>query len=100
MSNTNLKYSIITYSAQYSIEPSFIQDLHNRGLIALSQQEKEFFILEEDLEKLDHFTRLHCDFEINAAGIEVVEDLLSRIEDLKTQMRLLESKVSLVRDLD
>lgn len=99
MSNT-IQYSIVAYSAQYSIEPNFIKDLHERGLIELQKEAEELFIVEDQLEKMEHFTRLHCDFDINAAGIEVVEDLLSRIEILQEKMRILESKVSLVRDFD
>lgn len=100
MQNHHIQYSITTYSSQYNVHPSFIQELYERGLIELQKEKEEFYIVEDQLSQLDHFTRLHCDFEINAAGIEVVEELLSKISDLQEKMRLLESKVSLLRDLD
>ncbi len=100
MPNNHIQYSITTYSSQYDIKPSFIHDLYERGLIELQKEKEDFYIIEDQLAQLDHFTRLHCDFDINAAGIEVVEELLSRITQLQDKMRLLESKVSLLRDLD
>lgn len=100
MQNSHILYSITTYSTHYNIEPSFIHELFERGLIELRKEKEEYYILEEQLSQLDHFTRLHNDFQINAAGIEVVEELLFKIEELRDKMRLLESKVSLLRDLD
>ncbi|WP_447641086.1 MULTISPECIES: chaperone modulator CbpM [Chitinophagaceae] len=100
MQSNHIQFSITTYSSQYNIKPSFIQELYERGLIELKKEKEEYYVIEEQLAQLDHFTRLHCDFDINAAGIEVVEELLSKIEELKAKMRVLEAKVSLLRELD
>lgn len=99
MNNTHIQYSIVTFSSQFHIQPSFVYELHNRGLIELQKEADEFYILEDQLDKLEHLTRLHCDFDINAAGLEVVEDLLSKMEEMQEKMRFLESKVSLLRDI-
>jgi|GEM_PF-1429789 len=100
MPNEPIQYAITAYAVQYNIDASFIRELHERGLIQLEKQQEEFYVVEEQLPQLDHFTRLHCDFEINAAGIEVVEELLSKIEYLQSQVRLLRSKATLLKDLD
>ncbi len=95
-----IQYSVTTYSSRYNIKPSFIQELYEMGLIELQKEKEEYYIIEDQLAQLDRFARLHRDLNINAAGMEVVEELLSRISDLKEKMRILESKVSLLRDID
>ncbi|MFT4204614.1 MAG: chaperone modulator CbpM [Chitinophagaceae bacterium] len=100
MQKNHVLYSVTTYSSQYNIPLSFVQELYDRGLIDLQKEAEEYYIFEDQLPQLEHFTRLHCDFDINVAGIEVVEDLLSRINELREQTRLLKSKVSLLRELN
>lgn len=98
MNEKHIGYSITTFSDHYNIQISFVQELSDLGLIELGEKNGDQFVNEDQLPLLEHFIRLHQDFHINAAGIDVVEDLLGRINELQDKIRLLESKASLLKD--
>jgi len=70
----------------HNIEYSFISSLEDSGLIRVSSIEQSTYIPTDELQKLEKFVRLHYDLDINVEGIETINHLLERIEELQKQI--------------
>ena len=85
--------------AHYNVELSFISALGEYGLLEIISTEENGFIDANELRKLEQYTRLHYDLDVNFEGIEAINHLLQRIRNmqeeiinLKNRLRLYESK--------
>ena len=77
------------FCLHHNIEYSFIGTLHNSGLINVTSIKRSSFIHTDELHKLEKFVRLHYDLDINVEGIETINHLLDKIEDMQREiMRL------------
>jgi hypothetical protein len=52
----------------------------------------------EDLPIFERFTNWHYDLEINLPGLEVIHEMLKKMEDLKQKNRELMGKLSAISD--
>ncbi|WP_373521744.1 chaperone modulator CbpM [Aquiflexum sp.] len=78
------KYITITTFCQYhGIESSLIFSFRELGLIEIIEDDPEPYLEEETLGQLERMVRLYKDFELNPQGIEVVIDLLEKVEKLQ-----------------
>ena len=82
----------------HNIEYSFISSLEHSGLISVTSVEQSTYIPAEELQKLEKFVRLHYDLDINIAGIETINYLLERIEEMQRKILQLKS-VAVINDL-
>jgi len=63
------------------------------------QTENEIrYLMYEDLPVFERFTNLHYDLEINLPGLEVIHDMLQKMEYLKQKNRELINKLSAISD--
>lgn len=81
--------SVTQCCTYYNIEISFVQQLDEYGLIRLSRSDNDAFIAYEQLADLERYMRLHYELEINMAGIEAITYLLSRVQDLQSELNRL-----------
>lgn len=79
----------------YPIEDSFVWELHYNKMITIISINKEHFIHENDLNKLEKIIRIYLDLDINIEGIDVVFNLLKEIEELKEKLKKLENKLTI-----
>lgn len=77
----------------HQVEFSFVQTLHDAGLIELTIRNGAFFLPEEQLSALEKFTRWHYDLRINTEGIEALSHLLGRMESLQEENRRLRNRL-------
>ena len=82
----------------HNIEYSFISSLEDSGLISVTSVEQSTYIPAEELQKLEKFVRLHYDLDINIEGIETINHLLERIEEMQREILQLKS-VAVINDL-
>lgn len=80
-------YKIIDICQSNHIETTFIQELHQNGLIQITVLESQEFVDEDQLSRIERFSNWYYDLELNVQGIEVVQHLLTRIEDLQVEIR-------------
>ena len=70
----------------HNIEETFISALQYHGLIdIIVMQEKEYFAIEQ-LSSIEKIIRLHFDLEINLENIDIIMNLLNRIDNLQSQL--------------
>lgn len=84
-------FKVIDICRSNNIEQDFIQELHSNGLIEIIYQEEQEYIEEEQIIVLERFSTWHYELEINVQGIEVVQNLIDRIESLQQEIREIKS---------
>jgi chaperone modulatory protein CbpM len=70
----------------HNIEYSFISSLEDSGLIRVTAVEHHTYIPSDELQKLEKFVRLHYDLDINLEGIETINHLLEKIDEMNKQI--------------
>ncbi len=86
--------TITDFCVYHHVEDNFIHALHDAGLITITTVEKNNYIPESELQKLEKMIRLHSDLEINVAGIEAITYLLQRVEVLNDRLQQMSNRLS------
>ena len=79
----------------HNVEYSFINSLHEFGLIEITIIEENRFIDTESLTDLEKFVRLHYDLDINVEGIEAITNLLEKVKSMQHEINLLKNRLSM-----
>ncbi|WP_449388172.1 chaperone modulator CbpM [Chryseobacterium lineare] len=82
----------------YNIEITFFDELVDSGLLNIHTENEILYLMYEDLPSFERFTNWHYDLEINLPGLEVIHDMLRKMEDLKQKNRELMTKLSAISD--
>lgn len=77
----------------HNIEYSFINSLENSGLISVTSVRQTSYIRLDEMQKLEKFVRLHYDLDINLEGLETINHLLEKIEEMQMEILKLRNKV-------
>ena len=84
-----------TICSYYQVELSFIETLESHGLISISYQENQRFILREEVVDLEKYSRMYYDLNINVPGIDALEHLLEKIKLLQQEAEGLKARLHL-----
>lgn len=84
------------YCIQNQIDPEFIIQLENEGLIEINIIEDEQYIHVSQLSLLDQYIRWHYDLSINIEGIDVIQNLLQKINDMQKEILRLRQQLRLM----
>lgn len=90
MSRTLVK--IVDVCRSGDIEITFVRQLYQSGLIEIVVDQEEEFVDEDDLPQIEQYHTWHYDLEINFPGLEVARHLLTKIEQLQEELRILKSR--------
>ena len=82
----------------YNIEITFFDELVDSGLLTIQTENEIRYLRYEDLPSFERFANWHYDLEINLPGLEVIHDMLKKMEDLKHRNRELMNKLSAISD--
>lgn len=82
----------------YNIEITFFDELVDSGLINIQTENEVRYLLYKDLTSFEKFTNWHYDLDINLPGLEVIHNMLQKMEDLKQKNRELLGKLSAISD--
>lgn len=83
------KISTIDLVKHYKIEIQFIDSLEEFGLLKTFEEEKVKYINYEDLPSLERFANWYYDLEVNLPGLEIIDNLLNKIDNLLIENRKL-----------
>jgi len=83
------------YCDHEGVEVSFVEALHERGLIRITTVKEKRFIDPEHLSRVEKLARMHYDLDINLEGIEAISHLLERMEALQQDMHSLSERLRL-----
>jgi hypothetical protein len=83
------------YCNSNNVEIEFVHALHAVGLIEIVQSDNLENLYLEELSKLERFSRLHYELQVNVEGIDIIDSLLSKLASLQNDYQYLQSKLSL-----
>ncbi|HEY4290422.1 MAG TPA: chaperone modulator CbpM [Puia sp.] len=81
------------FCAFHHVELSFIQNLHESGLIGMTVRDGVVFLPADDLPALEKFTRWFYELDINPEGIEALSHVLNRMERLTEENKVLRNRL-------
>ncbi|MFO7659274.1 MAG: chaperone modulator CbpM [Bacteroidales bacterium] len=71
------------FCINHNIEFSFLNMLQQNGLIEIRTIESKYFVEKEQLPQIEMYVRFYYELDINLEGIETINYLLQRIENLQ-----------------
>jgi len=82
----------------YQIEISFFKELNEEGLIEVVSKQDSMYVLEEKLYKVERIIRIHRELNVNIEGIDVVLNLLEKVDTLQNEVYSMQSRLRLYED--
>ncbi|MDP2687168.1 MAG: chaperone modulator CbpM [Aequorivita sp.] len=90
------KYILVSHFCNHTqIELSFVENLHEYGLVRIQKKENEIFIDEKDITEVEKMFRLHHDLGINFEGLDAIKQLLKRIRKMEKELGLVQKQLNL-----
>lgn len=81
------------FCTSHEVEISFIRSLEEYGLVETIIVNETLCVPGNELSKLEQIVRLHRELNINSEGIDVVINLLQRIEKMQNEITALRNKL-------
>ena len=78
----------------YEVEVTFFNELNNIGLIEIEIVEQDQYIHQDKINDLEKMIRLHHELDVNIEGIDVVLNLLQKVDTLQDELNTLKNKLS------
>lgn len=79
----------------YNVEITFFNQLHEVGLIQIINIEKTLYLHQDILNDVEKMIRIHQDLKINIEGIDVVFNLLQKMNNLQNELNSLQNRLRL-----
>jgi hypothetical protein len=92
MNTTNL-IALDQLSMRFEIAMSFFTDLSDIGLIEIQIVDESPFVHEDHIGHLEKIIRIHNELHINIESIDVVMNLLQKIENMQEELFLLQNRL-------
>lgn len=96
--NTKDLIPIEQFCKIYEIEFSFINSLNDFGLIELTYIDKNEFIALEKIQVIEKIIRLHNDLGVNFEGIDIITNLMQKIDTLQKRLNTIENQLNIYED--
>jgi hypothetical protein len=77
----------------HQIEISFIRSLEEYGLVETVVAGQSLCVYASELPRLERIVRLHRELNINPEGIDVIDQLLKRIDDMRQEITELRNRL-------
>ena len=87
--------SIPDLCSHYQIEIAFFTTLDEMGLVEIKTIETISYVETKAIFKIDKMIRIHKDLDVNIEGIDVVFNLLHKMETLQNQVLILNNRLRL-----
>jgi len=91
--------SVREFCVYHQVEVTFIQSLEQNGLIETITLEQTVYVPTGQLVRLEKLVRLHQDLAIHPDDLDVVSDLLERLDDLQQQVVQLQNRLAFYEPL-
>ncbi|WP_018341491.1 chaperone modulator CbpM [Cytophaga aurantiaca] len=75
-----------TICTSYQIEVSFLHELNDIGLVEINIIEEIAYVHQDQIRAIEKMIRLHHDLDVNIEGIDVVFNLLNKLDALQTEL--------------
>lgn len=86
---------ISTLCVHYEVEMSFFSELNEYGLIEIDTQEQTECVRVERIPEIEKMIRIHRDLQVNMEGIDVVWNLLQKMDEMQNELMAVRSRLRL-----
>ncbi len=86
---------IATLCTHYQVELSFFSNLNEIGLIEIQTVEEIQYVHQDSIYEIEKMIRMHQELEVNLEGIDVVLNLLQKIDSLKKELVAVRNRLRL-----
>lgn len=87
---------ITEYCSQSQVDPEFLFSLEEVGLVNFVKRNDECYVYASQLGDLDRYVRWHYELSINAEGIDVIQNLMNRIDNMQQEIGRLKEIIRLM----
>lgn len=87
--------SVTDFCANHNISHALIVELKEYGLVEIIEKRDTLYIPLKELPKTEKILRLHSDLGINFEGVEVITQMLDRMEEMQDEMQRLRNRLRL-----
>jgi hypothetical protein len=77
----------------YQVDPSFFMNLQDNGWVETMIVEDAIFVHQDALPKIEKIIRLQNHLELNSEGIDVVLNLLDKVETMYHEIQVLKNRL-------
>lgn len=84
-----------TLCIHYKVELSFFDNLNAIGLIEIQTVEETQYVHQDSIYDIEKMIRMHQDLDVNIEGIDVVLNLLQKIDALKKEIHTVRNRLRL-----
>lgn len=84
-----------TLCSHYNVELSFFSNLNEIGLIEIQMVEHTQYIHQDSIYEIEKMIRMHQELDVNLEGIDVVFNLLQKIDSLKNELTAVRNRLRL-----
>ncbi len=84
---------VVDFCTSRKVETTFVRTMEEYGLVQFVVEQQEQYIDEDELKKLERFSNLYYELEVNPQGIAVAHNLLQRVEKLQDEIIQLRSQL-------
>jgi chaperone modulatory protein CbpM len=84
---------ISEFCVHHHVEIAFVNSLEQQGLVETICVEQSVYVQPEQLPRLEKLVWLHQDLAIHPDDLDVVNDLLERLESLQTELAHLQNRL-------
>jgi hypothetical protein len=89
----------VEFCTNHHIDTSFISSLQKTGLIEIITIKEKGYIHESKLRELERIVRFYYELDINLEGIETINYLLNRNNELQDEIIALRNRLRLFEDI-
>ena len=87
------------YCKNSRIESSFVSLLINEGLIDVQVANGQMYLYESQLAERDRFANLYYDLSVNVEGIDIIHNLLKKMENMEKELYILRKRLHVYDNL-
>lgn len=93
--NTENFIPINTLCQHYKVEINFFHNLNENGLIEIQLVDDIQYIHKDSIYEIEKIVRMHKDLDVNIEGIDIVLNLLQKIDALQTELHKVRNRLLL-----
>jgi len=85
--------TVSKFCINYDIPQQFIDSLSKYDLIELVEKDTSRYIQVDDINRIEKLMRLHYELDVNFEGLDIINNLLNRIDELKQDISRLKNRL-------
>lgn len=82
----------------YHTEISFFTELNDMGLIEIVSKQNTMYVHQDRLHHVEKIIRIHRELNVNIEGIDVVLNLLQKVDHLQLEINRIQSRLRLYEE--